>query len=284
VSFPRKSGFIQHPPGVLYEKEEPRQPKEPTGWVFLCNNGTERECLALKLFGSPKKEWNRVSQIKRGDVLFLLNYETNRLHGVFEAVTDGEMNIEPYAFDGYFPAQVRVIRKLKCSPADKGALLPLIKKGWIRTSKTGVMLFPWRLGSKFLDALWRIFLELPLVPPPTVALAHHRALDGDVTDSYGERQVDDWLHRHVPYKHIYKYSLEREGQHISCDWYVPEIDLYMEYWGFTGGERSQLPIKHKFYQDNSLQAIDIHEDELHILDDVLPKKIKRAVPRCRLRK
>jgi hypothetical protein len=272
---------MQSLPGVLYEKEVIKQASEGSGWVFLCNSRTEGECLALKLFGSPKREWIKVSQVKRGDILYLHNYETNRLHGVFEAIEDGKMNIEPYAFDGYFPAQVRVVRKLKASPADKGALLPLIKKGWIRTGKTGIMLFPWRLGPKLIDALWRVFLELPPRPASTAALVHHKSLDGDLTDSYGERQVDDWLHKHVSHKHIYRHSLEREGRHITCDWYIPEIALHIEYWG--SGERSQLPIKHKFYEDNSLQSIDIYEDELHILDQVMPKRIRGAVPRCKFK-
>lgn len=271
---------MQRPSGVLYEKEVIKQARERTGWVFLCNSRTESECLALKLFGSPKREWARVSQVKKGDILYLHNYETNRLHGVFEAIEDGKMNIEPYAFDSYFPAQVRVAWKLKASPADKGALLPLIKKGWIGTSKkTGIMVFPWHLGPELIDALWRVFLELPAAPPPIATLAHHKALDGDVTDSYGERQVDDWLHKYVSHKHIYRYSLK--GQQITCDWYLPEIGLHIEYWG--SGERSQLPIKHKFYEDNSLQSIDVYEDELHILDQVMPKRIKRAVPRCKFK-
>jgi hypothetical protein len=277
--FARKNDFMQHPPGVLYEKEVNRQSRERAGWVFFCNSRTEGECLALKLFGSPKREWTKVSQVKRGDILYLHNYETNRLHGVFEAVEDGKMNIEPYAFDGYFPAQVRVVRKLKASPADKGALLPLIKRGWIRISKkTGIMVFPWRLGPKLIDALWRVFLELPATPSPMTTLAHNKALDGDIVGSYGERQVDDWLYRHVSHKHIYRYSFG--GQQIACDWYIPEIRLHIEYWG--SGERSQLPIKHKFYEDNSLQSIDVFEDELHILDQVMPKRIKTAVPRCKL--
>jgi hypothetical protein len=270
---------MQRPHGVLYEKEETKKAREPAGWVFLCNDRTESECLALKLFGLPKREWASVSQVKKGDILYLHNYEHNRLYGVFEAVEDGKMNIEPYAFDGYFPAQVRVVWKLKAPPADKGALLPLIKKGWIRVAKTGTMVFPWRLGPKFIDALWRVFLELPATPPPIATLLHHKALDGDVTDSYGERQVDDWLHKHVPHRHIYRYSLE--GQQITCDWYIPEIRLYIEYWG--RGERSQLPIKHKFYEDNSLQSIDVYENELHILDEVMAKRIKTAVPRCKFK-
>jgi hypothetical protein len=83
--------------------------------------------------------------------------------------------------------QVQVAWKLKASPAHKGALLPLIKRGWIRTSRIGVMVFPVSLGSRFIDALWRVFLELPSVPPSTTTLVRQRALDGDVTDSYGER-------------------------------------------------------------------------------------------------
>ena len=77
------------PSGVLYEVEEGKVEtvtKPSIGYIFLCNNRTERECLEKKLFGSPKSEWNRVSQVKEGDILFLLNYQSNRLHGVFEAV------------------------------------------------------------------------------------------------------------------------------------------------------------------------------------------------------
>jgi len=93
------------PPGVLYKAEqETKEARPPSGYVFFCNNRTEIECLEKKLFGSPNSMWNRVSQVKNGDILFLFNYQNNRLHGVFEAVTDGKMDIEHYAFDGSFPA------------------------------------------------------------------------------------------------------------------------------------------------------------------------------------
>jgi len=135
------------PYGVLYTAEqETKEARVPNGYVFLCNNRTEGECLERKLFGAPKTEWNRVSQVKKGDILFLLNYQTNRLHGVFEAAIDGVMDIEPYAFDGYFPAQVRVRRKMRSPSLDEAALLPLIKRGWIEVSRRGVLLFPPRLG------------------------------------------------------------------------------------------------------------------------------------------
>lgn len=269
--------------GVLYDKDQAKQSTAEIGWVFMCDGRTQEECLERKLFGAPKRDWRRVSQIKKGDTLFLLNYETSWLYGVFEAVTDGMMNLDGDAFGGYFPAQVRVATRMKAPPASKGALLPLIKKGWIRVSKRGILLFPYRLGPKFVNALWRVFLELPAVPDLKVIQTGRRALDGDATVSYGERQVDNWLHEHLPFKHIYRYSVRRDETSISCDWYIPDIDLYVEYWENSFQGRMSMPSKHEFYKTHSLNMIDLHEDELHALDQVIPKRVRNLVPKCRFR-
>jgi len=275
------------PHGVLYEAEEGKVEtltKPPSGYVFLCNNRTERECLERKLFGSPKSEWNRVSQVKKGDILFLLNYHINRLHGVFEAVSDGKMNIDPYAFDGYFPAQVQVRRKMRCPPLDETALLPLIKREWIRVSRKGILLFPERLGPKFVDELWRIFLEVPRVPRAKTELVGYKANDGHITKSYGERFLDDWLHEHLPYKHEYNCSVKRARREVLCDWYIPKIDLYIEYWEKTSWRQgSAIELKRKFYEDHSLRAIDIYEDDLRLADRIIPARIREVEPQCKFK-
>jgi len=273
------------PPGVLYEAEQKtKEARPPNGYVFLCDNRTERECLERKLFGAPKSEWNRVSQVKRGDLLFLLNYWTNRLHGVFEATTNGTMNIEPYAFDGYFPAQVRVRRKMRCPPLDETALLPLIKKGWIRVSRRGILLFPDRLGPKFIDELWKIFLEVPLVPRVKTGLVGFKAKDGHITKSYEERYVDDWLHEHLPYKHEYNCPVKRAKREVLCDWYIPKIDLYIEYWEKTRWrDASAMELKRKFYKDHSLKAIDIYEDDLRLAGRIIPARIREVAPKCKFK-
>ena len=217
----------------MYEVEEHKAEaaaRPLSGYVFLCNNRTERECLEKKLFGAPKSEWNRVSQVKEGDILFLLNYQRNHLHGIFEAASDGKMNIDPHAFDGYFPAQVGVRRKMRGPRLDETALLPLIKRGWIRVSERGVLLFPPRLGPKFVDELWRIFLEIPLAPSAKTGLVGYKAKDGHITKSYGERYLDDWLHEHLPYKHEYNHRVQRAKREVLCDWYIPKIDLHIEFW------------------------------------------------------
>jgi len=233
----------------------------------------------------PMSEWNRVSQVKKGDILFLLNYQNNRLHGVFEATTDGTLNIEAYAFDGRFSAQVRVRRKMRCLPLDEAALLPLINRGWIRVSRRGVLLFPDRLGPKFIDELWRMFLEVPPVPRAKTDLVGYKAKDGHITKSYGERYLDDWLHEHLSYKHEYNYPVKRAKREVLCDWYIPKIDLHIEFWEKKArGDPRAIEIKQKFYEDHSLRAIDIYENDLCLADRIIPQRIRQVAPECKFRK
>ena len=77
-------------------------------WKFVCSSETEAECFQGALFGDTMKFWDEVKEIKRGDALFLYNIDTDVLFGPFEAESDGGLNIEPDAWGGRFPAQVRV--------------------------------------------------------------------------------------------------------------------------------------------------------------------------------
>jgi len=270
--------------GVLYEAEEGKETRVPTGYVFICSHRTERECFEKKLFAMPMSEWNRISQVKKGDILFLLNYQSNCLHGVFEATTDGTLNIDPSAFDGRFPAQVRVRRKMRCPSLDEAALLPLINRGWIKVSRRGVLLFPDKFGSKFIEELWRIFLKVPPVPHAKTGPVGYKAKDGHITKSYGERYLDDWLHEHLPYKHEYNCPVERAKREVLCDWYIPKIDLYIEYWEKTRWrDTGAIELKRKFYKDHSLRAIDIYEDDLSLADRIIPARIREVAPKCKFK-
>ncbi len=74
------------------------------GWIFVCSMNTEGECFIRRLFGDR----NRVKNTKRGDTLFLYNKDTDVLWGPFLAETDLTRDIEPNAWCGCFPYQVRV--------------------------------------------------------------------------------------------------------------------------------------------------------------------------------
>jgi len=60
------------------------------------------------LLGTDRTYGPVVIRIRKGDLLFLNNLDTDNLHGVLRAVTDGGFNIEPKAWKGRYPYQVRV--------------------------------------------------------------------------------------------------------------------------------------------------------------------------------
>ncbi|KAL7165571.1 hypothetical protein ACSBR2_041288 [Camellia fascicularis] len=54
------------------------------GYIFVCNNDTMQENLKRQLFGLPPRYRDSVRAITPGLPLFLYNYSTHQLHGVFE--------------------------------------------------------------------------------------------------------------------------------------------------------------------------------------------------------
>jgi len=78
------------------------------GFLFACTEKTERECLEGGLFATDRSYGPVAIRVRRGDLLFLNNLDTDTIYGVFEAVSDGRFNIEPHAFGGQYPYQVRV--------------------------------------------------------------------------------------------------------------------------------------------------------------------------------
>lgn len=78
------------------------------GFIMLCTSNTEKECLDRNLFGDRARRFQEICGIKPGDVGLLLNVSKDELIGIFKAQSDPQLHIEPNAWDGDFPAQVRV--------------------------------------------------------------------------------------------------------------------------------------------------------------------------------
>ncbi|XWS40591.1 hypothetical protein CRYUN_Cryun17cG0008900 [Craigia yunnanensis] len=103
------------------------------GYIFVCNNDTMQEDLKRQLFGLPPRYRDSVRAITPGLPLFLYNYTTHQLHGIFEAASFGGSNIDPTAWEdkkckgeSRFPAQVKIcIRKL-CKALEEDAFRPVL--------------------------------------------------------------------------------------------------------------------------------------------------------------
>lgn len=103
------------------------------GYIFVCNNDTMQENLKRQLFGLPPRYRDSVRAITPGLPLFLYNYSTHQLHGIFEAASFGGTNIDPTAWEdkkcpgeSRFPAQVRVITRKICEPLEEDSFRPVL--------------------------------------------------------------------------------------------------------------------------------------------------------------
>ncbi|RLN24695.1 B2 protein-like [Panicum miliaceum] len=103
------------------------------GYIFVCNNDTMDENLRRELFGLPSRYRDSVRAIRPGLPLFLYNYSTHQLHGIFEAASFGGTNIDPTAWEdkkcpgeSRFPAQVRVSTRKIYDPLEEDAFRPIL--------------------------------------------------------------------------------------------------------------------------------------------------------------
>jgi len=103
------------------------------GYIFVCNNDTMQEDLKRLLFGLPPRYRDSVRAITPGLPLFLYNYTTHQLHGIFEASTFGGSNIDPTAWEdkkckgeSRFPAQVRIRVRKVCKPLEEDSFRPVL--------------------------------------------------------------------------------------------------------------------------------------------------------------
>ncbi|KAG6728835.1 hypothetical protein I3842_02G194000 [Carya illinoinensis] len=91
------------------------------GVIFGCKNNTIEECYSEQLFGLPRPHFSYVKNVSIGLPLFLFNYSYRKLHGIFEAASQGQLDIRPYGWtqdgsDTPFPAQVKIRILMPCHP------------------------------------------------------------------------------------------------------------------------------------------------------------------------
>ncbi|XP_042020697.1 uncharacterized protein LOC121768308 [Salvia splendens] len=77
---------------------------------FFANTEIKKECLQRNIFALPSSHTEFVTHVKEGMVLFLFETRKRELFGVYQASSDGAVDINPHAFSysgQHFPAQVR---------------------------------------------------------------------------------------------------------------------------------------------------------------------------------
>jgi hypothetical protein len=97
---------------------------------------------------------------------------------------------------------------------------------------------------------------------------------GTLVQSDGERIIADWLTTHdIAYRYDERFRI-LSGHSIRPDFYLPELDIYIEYWGMdTADYKIGMLKKQQLYQQEGKRLISLHPSDKPRLDTLLRAKL-----------
>ncbi len=106
--------------------------------------------------------------------------------------------------------------------------------------------------------------------------AEYRTADGRWVRSKSEKIIGDWL-----YGHNIRYEYERQlANGVTCDFYLPDTDTYVEYWGRDDeAYKRHRTEKERFYSKHGFKLVSLDEGDVKHVDDVLRSKFGQNKPK-----
>jgi Development and cell death domain len=242
-----------------------RMISSPAGFIFGCTDATESDCYAKKLFGMPRVWLPEVQKIVPRTPLFLYNFNSGSLFGLFKAASQGAENIDPSAWEGKYPAQVR-FEPFRTYPSLRREAFEAI----IRFPKGRP--YPILTGSQ-VEQLIGLFEGR--TTRPTQEIVAYKTSDGHVVRSRGEAIVDESLFRHH-IVHAYERTVFLDEIELHPDFYLPGSEVYIEYWGGKTEEyMARKQTKIDSYARHEIKLVSLEDADLKDIDKSLARSLSR---------
>ena len=109
----------------------------------------------------------------------------------------------------------------------------------------------------------------------------YQCADGHYVRSLSEQSIDNWLYNNG-YQHSYEksvYMKTKPDAVVLSDFYLPQEDIYIEFWGIENDEQyeKRKQEKIKLYNENNLNRIDLTKEDIKRLDDIMPRLISKFI-------
>ncbi len=103
-----------------------------------------------------------------------------------------------------------------------------------------------------------------------------RTKDGTFVQSDGERKICEWLNKNnIKYRYDERFRILADYA-VRPDFYLPEFDIYIEYWGMdTIDYKIGMLKKLKLYQQEGKKIISLYPEDKNNLDIVLKNKLEK---------
>jgi hypothetical protein len=103
-----------------------------------------------------------------------------------------------------------------------------------------------------------------------------RTQDGTWVQSDGERLIAEILFLHnIRYRYDERFHI-LDGYAIRPDFYLPELDVYVEYWGMdTADYKIGMLKKQQLYQQQGKKLVSLYPEDKPCMSEVLLEKLEK---------